>query len=161
MLSLKYPSSFPSSFYFTILWYFDLFVLHFWAPLFWRLINSMCFLLLTFFSFSFFNRSSLTPTCLRSCGRAWVYAKWLQSCPTLCNPRDCSQPVSSVHGFPGKNAGVGCPDLLQGIFPTQDWTCVSCVFCIGRQILYHRRHLGSPLWKDSLLVNHPCCWSLR
>ena len=43
-----------------------------------------------------------------------------QSCPTLCNPMDCSLPGSSVHGdFPGKNTGVGCHALLQGIFPTQ------------------------------------------
>ena len=26
-------------------------------------------------------------------------AKLLQSCPTLCDPMDCSQPGSSVHGF--------------------------------------------------------------
>ena len=26
-------------------------------------------------------------------------AKLLQSCPTLCNPLDCSPPVSSVHGI--------------------------------------------------------------
>ena len=33
---------------------------------------------------------------------------------------DCSSPGSSVHGdFPGKNTGVGCHALLQGIFPTQ------------------------------------------
>ena len=32
----------------------------------------------------------------------------------------CSQPGSSVHGdSPGKNTGVGCHALLQGIFPTQ------------------------------------------
>ena len=43
-----------------------------------------------------------------------------QSCPTLCNPLDCSPPGSSVHGdSPGRNAGVGCPVLLQGIFLTQ------------------------------------------
>ena len=43
-----------------------------------------------------------------------------QSGPTLCNPMDCSSPGSSVHGVsPGKNTGVGCHDLLQGIFPTQ------------------------------------------
>ena len=28
-----------------------------------------------------------------------VCAKWLQSCPTLCNPVDCSPPGSSVHGI--------------------------------------------------------------
>ena len=32
-----------------------------------------------------------------------------QSCPTLCDPLDCSPPGSSVHGgSPGMNAGVGC-----------------------------------------------------
>ena len=43
-----------------------------------------------------------------------------QSCPTLCGPMDCSPQGSSVHGdSPGKNTGVGCHALLQGIFPTQ------------------------------------------
>ena len=42
-----------------------------------------------------------------------------QSCLTLCNPRDCSPPGSSVHGdSPGKNTGAGCHALLQRIFPT-------------------------------------------
>ena len=49
-----------------------------------------------------------------------VYAKSLQSCPTLCDAMDCSLPVSSVHGdSQGKNTGVGCHALLQRIFPTQ------------------------------------------
>ena len=44
-----------------------------------------------------------------------------QSCLTLCNPVDCSPPGSFVHGeFPGKNTGVGCHALLQGIFLTQE-----------------------------------------
>ena len=43
-----------------------------------------------------------------------------QSCPTLCDPMDCSPPGSSVHrDSPGKNTAVGCHALLQGIFPTQ------------------------------------------
>ena len=43
-----------------------------------------------------------------------------QSCLTLCDPMDCSPSGSSVHGdSPGKNTGVGCHFLLQGIFPTQ------------------------------------------
>ena len=43
-----------------------------------------------------------------------------QLCPTLCDPMDCSLPDSSVHGASlGKNTGVGCHALLQGIFPTQ------------------------------------------
>ena len=42
-----------------------------------------------------------------------------QSCPTVCDPMDCNPPGSSGHGhFLGKNTGVGCHALLQGIFPT-------------------------------------------
>ena len=69
-------------------------------------------------------------------------AKSLQSCPTLCDPVDCSLPGSSVHGdSPGKNTGVGCHALLQGIFPTQGSNpCL--LHC--RQILYCLSHQESP-----------------
>ena len=41
-----------------------------------------------------------------------------QSCPTLCDPMDCSLPGTSVHGdSPGPNTGVGSLALLQGNFP--------------------------------------------
>ena len=51
-----------------------------------------------------------------------MHAKSLQSYLTLCDPMDCSLPGSSVHGdSPGKNTGVGCRDLLQGIFLTYGW----------------------------------------
>ena len=42
-------------------------------------------------------------------------AKSLQSCPTLCNPIDSSQPtrLPSPRDSPGKNTGVGCHFLLQ------------------------------------------------
>ena len=43
-----------------------------------------------------------------------------QSCLTLFDPMDYSLPGSTVHGdSPGKNNGVGCHALLQGIFWTQ------------------------------------------
>ena len=65
-----------------------------------------------------------------------------QSCPTLCDPMDGSLPVSSVHGdSPGKNTGVGCHALLQGIFPTQG---SNPGFLHCRWILYHLSHQGSP-----------------
>ena len=55
------------------------------------------------------------PTHLYAC----VRAKLLQSCLTLCDPTNRSPPGSSVHGdSPGKNSGVGCHSLLQGIFLT-------------------------------------------
>ena len=43
-----------------------------------------------------------------------------QSFLTLCDPIDCCLPGSSLHGDSlGKNTGVGCHALHQGIFPTQ------------------------------------------
>ena len=58
----------------------------------------------------------------------------LQLCPTLWNPMDSNSPGSSVHrDSPGKNTGVGCHALLQGIFLTQGWNpCL--LHC--RQIIY-------------------------
>ena len=52
----------------------------------------------------------------------WIVVPCLvaQLCPTLCDPVECSSPGSSVHGdSPGKNIGMGCHALLQGIFPNQ------------------------------------------
>ena len=43
-----------------------------------------------------------------------------QLCLILWDSMDCSLPGSSVRGdSPGKNTGVGCHALLQGIFLTQ------------------------------------------
>ena len=37
----------------------------------------------------------------------------LQSCLTLCDPRDTAHQTPLSLGFPGKNTGVGCHFLLQ------------------------------------------------
>ena len=48
----------------------------------------------------------------------WILLHFFFS--TLCDLMDCSLPSSSVHGdSPGKNTGVGCHAILQGIVPTQ------------------------------------------
>ena len=79
-----------------------------------------------------------------------------QSCPTLCSPMDCSLIGSSVHGdSPGKNTGVGCHALLQGIFPTQALN-LSLPRC--RKILYHLSHQGSPFLLAVLLVFTHVVW---
>ena len=70
-----------------------------------------------------------------------------QACLTLCDPMDYSLPGSSVHGDPpGKNTGVGCHVLLQGIFSTQE-SNLGLLHC--RRILY--QHLGlknSPFYRQ-------------
>ena len=71
-----------------------------------------------------------------------VLCSGAQSCLTLCDPMGCSPPGSSVHrDSTGQNTGVGCHDLLQGIFPTQGLKA-GLPHC--RQILYSLSHQGSP-----------------
>jgi len=50
---------------------------------------------------------------------------------------------------PGKNTGMGCHFLLQGIFLTQDQTRISWVFCIGHQVIYHLHLSLAPPGKPS------------
>ena len=65
-----------------------------------------------------------------------------QSCSTLCDAMDYSPLGSSIHGdSPGKNTGVGCHALLQGIFLTQR---LSPALLHCRQILCHLSYKGSP-----------------
>ena len=64
------------------------------------------------------------------------------SCLTLCDPVDCSPPDFSAHeDSPGKNNGVSCHTLLQGIFATQR-SNPGLLHC--RWILYHLSYQGSP-----------------
>ena len=74
-----------------------------------------------------------------------------RSCPTLCDPMDCSPPGSSVHGDPpGKNTGVGCHFLLQGIFLTQG-SNLHLQHWHTDSLLLH--HLGSPILYSRFILN--------
>ena len=71
-----------------------------------------------------------------------------QSCLTLCHPWTVAHQRLCPWDFPGKNVGVGCYSLLQGIFLTQGLN-LGLLHC--RQILYHLTHQGSPflgLWPN-------------
>ena len=66
-----------------------------------------------------------------------VHAKSLQSCPTLCDPMDCSPARSSVHGIlQARLKWVAMPSL-KGSSQPRDQTPVSYVSYIGRWVLYH------------------------
>ena len=61
--------------------------------------------------------SSSGGMCVFVCVCVCVVAK---SCPTLCGPPELEPTRLLCPGhFPGRNPGVGCHFLLQGIFPTQ------------------------------------------
>ena len=85
---------------------------------------------------------TLASSHAEKCARLHNLCLVAQSCLTLCNPMDCRLPGSSVHGdFPGKNTGVGCHALPQGIFPTQR-SNPGLPHC--KQILDCLSHQGSP-----------------
>ena len=71
--------------------------------------------------------------------------KVTQSCPTLCNPMDCSPArLLCPWDFPGKNTGVGRHSLLQGIFQTPG-SNPGLLHC--RWIFHYLSHLKlSPTW---------------
>ena len=53
-------------------------------------------------------------------GPSVQFSSVIQLCLTLCNPMDCKPTrLLCPWDFPGRNTGVGCHALLQGIFPTQ------------------------------------------
>ena len=58
-------------------------------------------------------------TGISSCPMCVCNAKSLQLYQTLCDTMDCSPPSSCPWDSPGKNTGVGCHALLQGIFLIQ------------------------------------------
>ena len=87
---------------------------------------------------------------LGKCSYEW---KSFKSCPTLCDPMDCS-PWNS----PGQNTGMGRLFLLQGIFPTQGLN-PGLLHC--RQILYQLSHKESPNahnYNNKLVHFSSCSW---
>ena len=64
-----------------------------------------------------------------------------RSCPTLCNPMDCSPPGSSVYGVLQARILEWVHSLLQGLFPTQGLN-PGLPHC--RRILSRLSHQGSP-----------------
>ena len=68
----------------------------------------------------------------------YVCAKLLQTCLTLCDPMNCSLPGSSVCGISqARILEWVAISSCKGSSRPRDWTCVSNVSCIGRQVLYH------------------------
>ena len=61
----------------------------------------------------------------------------VQSCPTLCNPKDYSPPGSSIHGiFQARILEWVAVFFSRGSSQPRGQTQVSYVSCIGRRILY-------------------------
>ena len=87
------------------------------------------------------DTSPSVSSCVNQMG-ACMDVQLIQSCPTLCDPVNCSPPGSSVHGILQARIleQVAMPSS-RGIFPTQG---LNPHLLHWRQILYPLSHLGSP-----------------
>ena len=82
----------------------------------------------------------------------WNLHACMLSCVQLCDPMDCSQPGSSVHGISqarilkwvaiSYSKGSSQPRDRTHVSYVSYVSCISCDSCIGRQILYH-----CPTWE--------------
>ena len=74
-----------------------------------------------------------------------LHPQSLQSCPTLCDPMDCSLPGSFVHGiFQVRILEQIAMPSSRGSSRPRDWTQVSCVFCITGSF-FTAEPLGKPV----------------
>ena len=79
--------------------------------------------------------------------RVCVFASmcsFAKSCMTLCNPIDYNPPGFWSWDFPGKNTGVGCHFLLEGVFPTEGSNLPLLSFLCCQADSLPLSHLGSP-----------------
>ena len=91
----------------------------------------------------FFSRGSSPPrnqthvSCIAGRGFADEAMKWsevVQSCPTLCDPMDCSLPGSSIHGiFQTRVLEWVAISFSRGSSQPRDWTQVS--YIVGRRFI--------------------------
>ena len=79
-----------------------------------------------------------------------------QLCLILCHPWTVAHKAPLSRDFPGKNTGVGCHFLLQGIFPTQG-SKPGFLHC--KQILDHLSHQGSPEKRIYCILHSWYDWS--
>ena len=102
-----------------------------------------------------FSSANFAVGCINYCAVLCLVA---QSYLALCDPMDCRPLGSSVHGeSPGKNTGVGCQALLQGIFAIQGSNpgllhCRWIPYCLShqRRLISIIHHIDVLLGKISL-----------
>ena len=79
-----------------------------------------------------------------------------QSCPTLCNPMDCSLPYFSGHWIFQAIILAWVPmAYVSGSSQHKDWACFSGISCTSRQILHHCTTWGALNWTTSRQIRKP------
>jgi len=89
-----------------------------------------------------------------------VRAVSLQSCPTLCDPMDCSPLGSSVHGILQAKILKWVAISSSGALPNPGMELMSHVFCIGRWVLYDYHYLETLNKLNGDQITFCCCCSV-
>ena len=91
-----------------------------------------------------------------------VCAQSLQSCPTFCDPVDCSPPGSFVHWIlQTRTLEWAAISFSRGSSQPRLQTHVSCIPCIGRHVLYQLCLLESPWIHSSSQISPVCLPHIR
>ena len=111
--------------------------------------------------FSFLSALRVHQLALEGCNHWWLWHLCSLMTSHVCvlscvrlftTPLTVDARFLCLWNFPGKNTGVGCHFLLQGVFLTQESTCLPCVSCVGRQILYHWA-IGQEIFRSSTFLS--------
>ena len=82
-----------------------------------------------------------------------------QSCPTLCDPVDCSPPGSSVHVIlQARILEWVAISISKESSQPRDQTHISCISCILKRVLYQLSHLllERLSTSESVCISHSC-----
>ena len=106
--------------------------------------------------FALLRRSVSTFPLLRRMPSFWIRVQThahTQSCPTLCDPMDCSPPGFSVHGIlQARILEWVAISFSRGSSQPKDQTHISCISYNGRQIFTtsHLVQTSDPIYCDDL-----------
>ena len=86
-----------------------------------------------------------------------LMAEFAESCPTLCDPVDCSPPGSSIHGIlQARILEWGAISFSRGSSQPRDWTQVSCI--AGRRFNHWATEAGQQAFLFSLALGLHLRW---
>ena len=105
--------------------YFFIYIVTFYIIIY--IFQYTCFLAVGLLPYTVSVISSQAIKCARVLSHFWLFETWWPQPTRLLCP----------WGYPGKNPGVGCHFLLQGIFPTQGYNPSLLPLLQCRQILHH------------------------